>query len=125
MAKRFSLLCLLLGFVFMFAGCGGVAKETAADPIELLEKSICVEDGAVTFQIPEGFPGEWSIQIYGRVENPEIGGMSAHYLEDEKWAGGQRYSFVPEGNHSELGMSVSYRGSGQSWERDIDLLPLL
>lgn len=117
------LLCLLCCFVFMLMGCGSFAAETSADPIAMLEESILFEDGTVAFQIPEELTGEWSILVYGRIENPEAGGMSAHYLEGETWISGQRYSFSPAENHSELNMSVSYRERGQTWERDIDLLP--
>lgn len=124
-AKRFRLPCLLFGLVFMFMGCGSSTAVESADPVTMLEESILLEDGTVTFQIPEELRGEWSILVYGRVEDPETGGMSAHYLEDEKWVSGQRYSFIPAENHSELYMSVSYRESGQTWERDIDLLPIL
>lgn len=123
--RKGILLCLLCCFVFMLMGCGSFTTEASADPITRLEESILLEDGTVTFQIPEELTGEWSILVYGRVEDPETGGMSAHYLEDEKWVSGQRYSFSPAENHSELAMSVSYRENGQVWERDIDLLPIL
>lgn len=124
MTKRFSLSCLLICFAFLLIGCSSFSKSSA-DPIEQLEKSILCEDGAISFQLPSDFSGECSILIYGRTEDPEAGGMSAHYLQDETWSAGQRYSFTPEGNHSELGMSVSYKDSRQSCEKDIDLLPLL
>lgn len=92
--------------------------------LQLLESSLRYEDEVLSFTIPTpmqagtGVQGTWDIQIAGRAENGELGGMSLHYLDGETWQPGQSYSVeIPASQWAqitELSMEVSVEGESRT-----------
>ena len=72
--------------------CEGRPAMTDAEALEALEASLSYDGEQVSFTIPQG-DREWNIQIYGRAETEELGGISLHYLEGVDFAPGETYSF--------------------------------
>ena len=100
---------------------------TLIDPqtaLEQLRSSIIYDGERVSFTIPEG-DREWNIQISGRADTQELGGISLHYLDGTNWTPGETYSFelssLAAQDVTELTMHI-FQGT-QEWE--IDLLPYL
>ena len=100
---------------------------TLIDPqtaLEQLRSSIIYDGERVSFTIPEG-DQEWNIQISGRADTQELGGISLHYLDGTDWTPGETYSFelssLAAQDVTELTMHI-FQGT-QEWE--IDLLPYL
>lgn len=100
---------------------------TLIDPqtaLEQLRSSIIYDGERVSFTIPEG-DREWNIQISGRADTQELGGISLHYLDGTDWMPGETYSFelssLAAQDVTELTMHI-FQGT-QEWE--IDLLPYL
>lgn len=66
--------------------------------LQLLQDSLRYEDEVLSFTIPTpmqagtGVQGTWDIQIAGRAETEDLGGMSLHYLEGETWQPGKTYT---------------------------------
>ena len=92
--------------------------------LEQLRSSITYDGERVNFTIPEG-DQEWNIQISGRADTQELGGISLHYLDGTNWTPGETYSFelssLAAQDVTELTMHI-FQGT-QEWE--IDLLPYL
>ena len=92
--------------------------------LEQLRSSITYDGERVNFTIPEG-DQEWNIQISGRADTQELGGISLHYLDGTDWTPGETYSFelssLAAQDVTELTMHI-FQGT-QEWE--IDLLPYL
>lgn len=92
--------------------------------LEQLRSSITYDGERVNFTIPEG-DQEWNIQISGRADTQELGGISLHYLDGNNWTPGETYSFelssLAAQDVTELTMHI-FQGT-QEWE--IDLLPYL
>ena len=100
---------------------------TLIDPqtaLEQLRSSIIYDGERVSFTIPEG-DRAWNIQIAGRADTQELGGISLHYLDGTDWTPGETYSFelssLDAQDVTELTMHI-FQGT-QEWE--IDLLPYL
>lgn len=100
---------------------------TLIDPqtaLEQLRSSIIYDGERVSFTIPEG-DRAWNIQIAGRADTQELGGISLHYLDGTDWTPGETYSFelssLAAQDVTELTMHI-FQGT-QEWE--IDLLPYL
>lgn len=100
---------------------------TLIDPqtaLEQLRSSIIYDGERVSFTIPEG-DREWNIQISGRADTQELGGISLHYLDGTDWTPGETYSFewssLAAQDVTQLTMHI-FQGT-QEWE--IDLLPYL
>lgn len=97
------------------------ASQTA---LEQLRSSITYDGERVSFTIPEG-DRAWNIQISGRADTEELGGMSLHYLDGADWTAGETYSFelssLAAQDVTQLTMYVFLED--QEWE--IDLLPYL
>lgn len=92
--------------------------------LEQLRSSITYDGERVNFTIPEG-DQEWNIQISGRADTQELGGISLHYLDGTDWTPGETYSFelssLDAQDVTELTMHI-FQGT-QEWE--IDLIPYL
>ena len=92
--------------------------------LEQLRSSITYDGERGNFTIPEG-DQEWNIQISGRADTQELGGISLHYLDGTNWTPGETYSFelssLAAQDVTELTMHI-FQGT-QEWE--IDLLPYL
>lgn len=113
---------------FALPPAGPASPEEALDR---LEASVQAYPDGYVFRVPN-YKGEWSIHIAGRMrmdhashpaDTPEMF-MSVHYLENEEWKPGKRYSFeVPEGAYfSELTLfAVVTAPDGTEVERDITL----
>ena len=90
--------------------------------LEQLRSSITYDGERVNFTIPEG-DQEWNIQISGRADTQELGGISLHYLDGTDWTPGETYSFelssLAAQDVTELTMHI-FQGT-QEWE--IDRLP--
>ena len=92
--------------------------------LEQLRSSIIYDGERVSFTIPEG-DRAWNIQIAGRADTQELGGISLHYLDGTDWTPGETYSFelssLDAQDVTELTMHI-FQGT-QEWE--IDLIPYL
>ena len=92
--------------------------------LEQLRSSITYDGERVNFTIPEG-DQEWNIQISGRADTQELGGISLHYLDGTDWTPGETYSFewssLAAQDVTELTMHIFQED--QEWE--IDLIPYL
>ena len=100
---------------------------TLIDPqtaLEQLRSSIIYDGERVSFTIPEG-DRAWNIQIAGRADTQELGGISLHYLDGTDWTPGETYSFewssLAAQDVTELTMHIFQED--QEWE--IDLIPYL
>lgn len=100
---------------------------TLIDPqtaLEQLRSSIIYDGERVSFTIPEG-DRAWNIQISGRADTQELGGISLHYLDGTDWTPGETYSFewssLAAQDVTELTMHILQED--QEWE--IDLIPYL
>ena len=109
---------------------GPASPEEALDR---LEASVEAYPDGYVFRIPN-YKGEWSVHIAGRMrmdamshpydpdtEDPQF--MPVHYLEDEEWKPGKRYSFdTGDAYFSELTLTASVTApDGRSAERTITL----
>ena len=92
---------LLVGLVLLFCllagslvACRSTETVTAAEAVQALENSVTYEDSVLSFTIPAQYssPEDWAIHIAGRAETDGLGGISLHYLEDEKWEAGKTYT---------------------------------
>lgn len=103
------------------------SQPQAVNPLDMLEQSISLQDGRLSFTLPEGYGTAWDIQIRGRTETDGMG-LSVHYLEQENeqgsWQEGETYTVDISGEgYSELTMYISWAENGM--EKEIDLLPFL
>lgn len=96
--------------------------------LQLLESSLRYEDEVLSFTIPTpmqagtGVQGAWDIQIAGRAENGELGGMSLHYLDGETWQPGQTYSIeIPASQWAQI-TELSMEARVEEESKSIDLL---
>lgn len=116
----FAVLILVGGLV----ACEGRPAMTDLEALEALENSLSYDGERVSFTIPEG-DQEWNIQISGRADTQELGGISLHYLDGTDWTPGETYSFelssLAAQDVTELTMHI-FQGT-REWE--IDLLPYL
>ena len=71
-------------------------KRLADAAMAALRDSVAYDGGSVTFTLPRlELPEErWRVQIYGRAETAELGGISLHYLEDTHWTPGETYTLA-------------------------------
>ena len=71
-------------------------KRLADAAMAALRDSVAYDGGSVTFTLPRlELPEErWRVQIYGRAETAELGGISLHYLEDAHWTPGETYTLA-------------------------------
>lgn len=126
--KRGRLLaCTAVAVLILVGGlvaCEGRPAMTDLEALEALENSLSYDGERVSFTIPEG-DREWNIQISGRADTLELGGISLHYLDGTDWMPSETYSFelssLAAQDVTELTMHI-FQGT-QEWE--IDLLPYL
>ncbi len=126
--KRGRLLaCAALAVLALVGGlvaCEGRPAMIDQEALETLENSLSYDGERVSFTIPEG-DQEWNIQISGRADTQELGGISLHYLDGIDWTPGETYSFelssLAAQDVTQLTMYI-FQGT-QEWE--IDLLPYL
>ena len=111
------------GFTVGMASIAMTPKASQA-ALEQLRSSITYDGERVRFTIPEG-EREWNIQISGRADTEELGGMSLHYLEEENgaWKPDTIYYIPLDPACTELVMTVSCTDqNGETTERSVDLL---
>ena len=100
---------------------------TPEEALDRLEASVQAYPDGYVFRIPN-YDGEWIIHIAGRMRMGDEGSedfMSVHYLENEEWTPGKRYSFdTGEGAYfSELNLDAWVTGpDGTQAERTIKLV---
>ena len=103
---------------------GAIVPSITQEAVDALENSISYDGQQVSFTIPEE-NHVWNIQISGRADTQELGGISLHYLDGTDWTPGETYSFelssLDAQDVTELTMHI-FQGT-QEWE--IDLLPYL
>lgn len=103
---------------------GAIVPSITQEAVDALENSISYDGQQVSFTIPEE-NHVWNIQISGRADTQELGGISLHYLDGTDWTPGETYSFewssLAAQDVTELTMHI-FQGT-QEWE--IDLLPYL
>ena len=97
------------------------ASQTA---LEQLRSSITYDGERVSFTIPEG-EREWNIQISGRADTEELGGMSLHYLDGADWTAGETYSFELSSLAAQDVTQLTMYVFLEKQESEIDLLPYL
>lgn len=106
------------------------APASPEEALDRLEASVEAYPDGYVFRIPN-YKGEWSVHIAGRMRmdaashpagTPEPF-MSVHYLEDEAWTPGKRYSFdTGDATFSELTLTAAVTTpDGKSAERTINL----
>src|SRR5699024_8115201 len=71
---------------------GAIVPSITQEAVDALENSISYDGQQVSFTIPEE-NHVWNIQISGRADTQELGGISLHYLDGTDWTPGETYSF--------------------------------
>lgn len=103
---------------------GAIVPSITQEAVDALENSISYDGQQVSFTIPEE-NHVWNIQISGRADTQELGGISLHYLDGTDWTPGETYSFewssLAAQDVTELTMHIFQED--QEWE--IDLIPYL
>lgn len=103
---------------------GALALISSQEVVEVLQNSFVYDGAEFSFTLPKG-DWAWNIQISGRADTQELGGISLHYLDGTDWTPGETYSFelssLAAQDVTELTMHI-FLGT-QEWE--IDLLPYL
>ena len=103
---------------------GALALISSQEVVEVLQNSFVYDGAEFSFTLPKG-DWAWNIQIAGRADTQELGGMSLHFLDGTDWTPGETYSFelssLAAQDVTELTMHI-FQGT-QEWE--IDLLPYL
>ena len=74
--------------------------------------------------MPEG-EGEWNIQISGRADTSDLGGISLHYMEGTEWTPSMIY-FLPLSAQTVLDVTeLTLTAWLDGQERSVDLVPYL
>ena len=122
-----ALVCLALACAVLAGGL--VACEQTQPPapdaqLDALEESISYQDGVLSFTLPEG-EGEWNIQISGRADTSDLGGISLHYMEGTEWTPSMIY-FLPLSAQTVLDVTeLTLTAWLDGQERSVDLVPYL
>lgn len=103
---------------------GALALISSQEVVEVLQNSFVYDGAEFSFTLPK-VDWAWNIQISGRADTQELGGISLHYLDGTDWTPGETYSFewssLAAQDVTQLTMHI-FKGT-QEWE--IDLLPYL
>lgn len=103
---------------------GALALISSQEVVEVLQNSFVYDGAEFSFTLPK-VDWAWNIQISGRADTEELGGISLHYLDGTDWTPGETYSFelssLDTQDVTELTMHI-FQGT-QEWE--IDLIPYL
>lgn len=103
---------------------GAMTPNEPQTDLERLRSSITYDGARVSFTIPDS-GWAWNIQISGRANTQELGGISLHYLDGTDWTAGETYSFelssLAAQDVTELTMHINL----DDQEGEIDLLPYL
>lgn len=103
---------------------GALALISSQEVVEVLQNSFVYDGAEFSFTLPKG-DWAWNIQISGRADTQELGGISLHYLDGTDWTPGETYSFELTAEQmqdiTELHMWVFL----DSHEWDLDLLAFL
>lgn len=103
---------------------GALALISSQEVVEVLQNSFVYDGAEFSFTLPK-VDWAWNIQISGRADTQELGGISLHYLDGTDWTPGETYSFelssLTAQDVTQLTMHI-FQGT-QEWE--IDLLPYL
>ncbi len=122
-----ALVCLALACAVLAGGL--VACEQTQPPapdaqLDALEESISYQDGVLSFTLPEG-EGEWNIQISGRADTSDLGGISLHYMEGTEWTPSMIY-FLPLSAQTVLDVTeLTLTAWLDGQERSVDLVSYL
>ena len=125
--RGLALVCLALACAVLAGGL--VACEQTQPPapdaqLDALEESISYQDGVLSFTLPEG-EGEWNIQISGRADTSDLGGISLHYMEGTEWTPSMIY-FLPLSAQTVLDVTeLTLTAWLDGQERSVDLVPYL
>lgn len=122
-----ALVCLALACALLVGGlvaCQETQPPTPDAQLDALEESISYQDEVLSFTLPEG-EGDWNIQISGRADTSDLGGISLHYMEGTEWTPSMIY-FLPLSAQTvqditELTLNAWLDGQ----ERSVDLLTYL
>ena len=103
---------------------GALALISSQEVVEVLQNSFVYDGTEFSFTLPK-VDWAWNIQISGRADTQELGGISLHYLDGTDWTPGETYSFELTAEQmqdiTELHMWVFL----DSHEWDLDLLAFL
>ena len=103
---------------------GALALISSQEVVEVLQNSFVYDGAEFSFTLPK-VDWAWNIQISGRADTQELGGISLHYLDGTDWTPGETYSFewssLAAQDVTELTMHIFQED--QEWE--IDLIPYL
>ena len=103
---------------------GALALISSQEVVEVLQNSFVYDGAEFSFTLPK-VDWAWNIQISGRADTQELGGISLHYLDGTDWTPGETYSFELTAEQmqdiTELHMWVFL----DSHEWDLDLLAFL
>ena len=103
---------------------GALALISSQEVVEVLQNSFVYDGAEFSFTLPKG-DWAWNIQISGRADTQELGGISLHFLDGTDWTPGETYSFELTAEQmqdiTELHMWVFL----DSHEWDLDLLAFL
>lgn len=103
---------------------GALALISSQEVVEVLQNSFVYDGAEFSFTLPK-VDWAWNIQISGRADTQELGGISLHYLDGTDWTPGETYSFELTAEQmqdiTELHMWVFL----DSHEWDLDLLTFL
>lgn len=115
-----ALACALL--VGGLVACQETQSPTPDAQLDALEKSISYQDEVLSFTLPEG-EGDWNIQIFGRADTSDLGGISLHYMEGTEWTPSMEY-FLPLSAQTVQGITaLTLNAWLDGQERSVDLLP--
>lgn len=103
---------------------GALALISSQEVVEVLQNSFVYDGAEFSFTLPK-VDWAWNIQISGRADTQELGGISLHYLDGTDWTPGETYSFewssLAAQDVTELTTHIFQED--QEWE--IDLIPYL
>lgn len=103
---------------------GALTLISSQEVVEVLQNSFVYDGAEFSFTLPK-VDWAWNIQISGRADTQELGGISLHYLDGTDWTPGETYSFELTAEQmqdiTELHMWVFL----DSHEWDLDLLAFL
>ena len=103
---------------------GALALISSQEVVEVLQNSFVYDGAEFSFTLPKG-DWAWNIQISGRADTQELGGISLHYLDGTDWMPGETYSFELSSLAAQdvTQLTIHIFQEDQEWE--IDLLPYL
>ena len=103
---------------------GALALISSQEVVEVLQNSFVYDGAEFSFTLPKG-DWAWNIQISGRADTQELGGISLHYLDGTDWTPGETYSFELTAEQMQYITELHMWVFLDSHEWDLDLLAFL